>query len=147
MFQKILLPTDLSAEGERAFRTVSEFARERKAKLVLLHVVENVGSPPIGEKFKKPALVPGTRQELERVRAGLEERKQRLGGGLDLEIEVLVAPSVPHAIRDYAAQRGCDLIALSTHGRSGFRRLIVGSVTEALLRNVGIPVLVFPRQE
>jgi nucleotide-binding universal stress UspA family protein len=39
------------------------------------------------------------------------------------------------------------LIALSSHGRSGFRRLVMGSVAEAVLRHARVPVLVFPRQE
>ncbi|HXI36431.1 MAG TPA: universal stress protein, partial [Burkholderiales bacterium] len=62
-------------------------------------------------------------------------------------VEVRVAPSVALAIVDEAAQLGCDLIALSSHGRSGFRRLVLGSVTEAVLRRARMPVLVFPRQE
>jgi nucleotide-binding universal stress UspA family protein len=146
LFQKILLPTDLSTEGERAFQAVSELARGTGATVVLLHVVENVGAPPVGQTFPAPSLLPGTKQELEKARAGLAERRAKFPAGVEVVTEALVAPSVPHAIVDFAGKNGCDVVALSTHGRSGFRRLIVGSVAEAVLRSSRVPVLVFPRQ-
>jgi nucleotide-binding universal stress UspA family protein len=145
LLRKILLPTDLSSEGERAFAAVDELARANRASLVLLHVVENAGAHPLGEKRTAPALLAGTREELARVRELLEPRRKAFQA--QATVEVLVAPSVSHALCDYAAQNGISLIALSTHGRSGFRRLVMGSVAEAVLRNSRVPVLVFPRQE
>ncbi len=147
MFKKFLLPTDLSTEGERAFQAVAELARGRGASVVLLHVIENVGVVPVGSTFPAPSYLPGTKEELERVRAVLAERRAKFGQGIEVVTEALVAPSVPHAIADYALKNGCDVIALSTHGRSGFRRLIMGSVAEALMRSARVPVLIFPRQE
>lgn len=145
LIQKILLPTDLSSEGERAFAGVDELARANQASLVLLHVVENAGAHPLGEKRTAPTLLAGTREELARVRELLEPRRKAFQA--QTMVEVLVAPSVSHALCDYAAQNGISLIALSSHGRSGFRRLVMGSVAEAVLRSSRVPVLVFPRQE
>jgi nucleotide-binding universal stress UspA family protein len=145
--QKILLPTDLSPEGERAFQPVAELARERRARVVLLHVIENVGVAPVGEAFPRPSYLPGTVQELERTRAVLEQHRAKFPAGIEVTAEAITAPSVHHAIADYAVRNECDLIALSTHGRGGFRRLIMGSVAEAVLRHARVPVLVFPRQE
>ena len=143
--QKILLPTDLSAEGERAFTALDELARAHSATLVLLHVVENAGAHPVGEKRTAPTLLSGTKEEIERVRALLEARRKTLKA--EALVEVVVAPSVPHAVCDFAARNGISLIALSSHGRTGFRRLVMGSVAEAVLRSARVPVLVFPRQE
>ena len=145
LIQKILLPTDLSSEGERAFTAVDELARANQASVVLLHVVENAGAHPLGEKRTAPTLLAGTREELARVCELLEPRRKAFQA--QTTVEVLVAPSVSHALCDYAAQNGVSLIALSSHGRSGFRRLVMGSVAEAVLRNSRVPVLVFPRQE
>jgi len=146
-FRKILLPTDLSSEGERAFQAVTALAREHKATVVLLHVVENVGVAPVGLPLPVSSYLPGTKQELERVRTLLAERRKKFPAGVEVVTEALVAPSVPHAVVDCATQNGCDLIALSSHGRSGFRRLLVGSVAEAVLRAARVPVLVVPRQD
>lgn len=54
------------------------------------------------------------------------------------------AGEVAVAIDSEADQRGCDLIVLSTHGRSGLRRLVLGSVAEAVLRHAHMPVLAIP---
>ena len=144
--RKILLPIDFSEEGERALKAVGELAAVTHASVVLLHVIENVGIAPIGEAAPAPILLPGTTQELELSRKALEERRKRFPAGVEVATDALVAPSVPHAINDYAAKKGCDVIALSTHGRSGFRRMIMGSVAEAVLRGARVPVLAFPRQ-
>lgn len=145
LLRKILLPTDLSNEGERAFTDIDELARANKAALVLLHVIENAGAHPLGEKRTAPTLLAGTREEIERVRELLEPRRRSFKA--ETTVEILVAPSVPHALCDYAVQNAISLIALSSHGRTGFRRLVMGSVAEAVLRHSRVPVLVFPRQE
>jgi nucleotide-binding universal stress UspA family protein len=112
---------------------------------VLLHVIENAGAHPLGEKRTAPTLLAGTREEEARVRALLETRRKAFSA--ETSLAIVIAPSVAHAIADYAAENGLSVIALSSHGRSGFRRLVMGSVAEAVLRHARVPVLVFPRQE
>lgn len=146
-FKKILVPTDLSPEGERSYPLVAALARKLGAEVVLLHAIENVGVAPLGEGGLSPTYLPGTVEEITRARSVLAERHKKFFDGLKVTPEVVVVPSVAHAIVDQARERGCDVIALSTHGRSGFRRLIMGSVAEDVLRNSRVPVLVFPRQE
>jgi nucleotide-binding universal stress UspA family protein len=146
-FKKILVTTDLSSEAERAFPAVAALARKLGAEVVLLHAIENVGIAPVGEGGIAPSFLPGTKEEMARARTVLAEHHARSFEGVKVTPEVVVVPSVPHAICDHARDRGCDLIAISTHGRSGFRRLIMGSVAEAVLRHARVPVLVFPRQE
>lgn len=111
---------------------------------MLLHVVENVGIPPAAAHGP---YVPGTKQELELAERELGQRRARFPADVAVETRTLVAPSVAHAIADYASENRCDVIALSTHGRSGFRRLVMGSVAEAVLRHARVPVWVFPRAE
>jgi nucleotide-binding universal stress UspA family protein len=66
-----------------------------------------------------------------------------------LEVEVHVGPSTEVAkdVARFAEENGFDLIALSTHGRTGFRRMVLGSVAELVLRYAQVPVLCFPRHE
>ncbi len=144
---RILLPTDLSEEAERPFAAVSELAHRFGARIQLLHVVEDVAVGPSGDPLAPPIHIPGVAQEMKRAGAVLEQHKKKLGGGIDVSAEVISATSVPRAIASYATEHGFDLIALSTHGRSGFRRLIMGSVAETVLRHATVPVLVFTRQE
>ena len=146
-FRRILLPTDLSEEGERAFQTIGEIAKRTETSVVLLHVVEDIAVAPAGEAVAPAVHIPGVVEEMKRVRALLEERKKRFGPQVKVEVDVISASNVPRAIAQYALDKKCDLVALSTHGRSGFRRMIMGSVAEAMLRHARVPVLVFPRSE
>ena len=61
-------------------------------------------------------------------------------GGTDLE----VGADVAGAILRMAENHHVDLIALSTHGRTGLRRLVLGSVAETVVRRAALPVLTFP---
>jgi nucleotide-binding universal stress UspA family protein len=144
--RKILVTTDLSSEADRPLRAVAELARKYGARLELLHVVEDIAVGP-EDPLAPPVHLPGTLQELKQVRALLEEKKQLLGPGLEVSVQAISAASVPRAIAKHASEHGFDLIALSTHGRGGFRRLVLGSVAETVLRHASVPVLVFPRQE
>ena len=114
LFRKILLPTDLSPEGERAFAAMAELARALRPTVVLLHVVENAGAAPVGETFPRP-LVAGTKEELERVRKLLAERRGRFPADVEVITDAIVAPSVAQAVADYAKAKGCDSIVLSSH--------------------------------
>jgi nucleotide-binding universal stress UspA family protein len=64
---------------------------------------------------------------------------------LSLTLDIVAGSDTPRAIVGYAEKNDVDLIALSTHGRTGFRHLVLGSVAEAVIRHSHIPVLVFPR--
>ncbi len=140
---KILLTSDLSAESRRAFGPVMALARESGARILLLHVVEDVPIVPYGAPLAGPvpsmdrgAMVQGAKEALEKERAALT----------GLEVETLVVPSTNAAetIAEVATQQGVDMIALSSHGRTGLRRLVLGSVAESVVRHARVPVLVFP---
>lgn len=145
-FQRILLTTDLSEDALRAFGRVADLARDEEASLTLLHVVHDVIiPPPAGVPVATPLHAP----EVERKRSEATERLRELADrhfpGLEVDAVAVVATSAAEAITDYAREHGYDLIAMSTHGRSGFRRLVLGSVAEAVLRHADVPVLLFPK--
>jgi nucleotide-binding universal stress UspA family protein len=73
------------------------------------------------------------------------EKDRALFPGLDVKTEVLIASDAVRAILDYAAANHTDLIAMSRHGRTGWRRTVLGSVVDRVLRGSAIPVVVFPR--
>jgi nucleotide-binding universal stress UspA family protein len=61
---------------------------------------------------------------------------------LSLTTSVIVSPDVPSTILQEAEKEQCDLIALATHGRSGLRRVLMGSVTEHVVGHTTLPLLV-----
>ena len=146
-FQKILLTTDLSEESERAFAPVAELAAARGATVTLFHVVYDVAVAPHGAPLAPPIHPPDLQEQVEEARAALVRHRVKLPESLPVDLDVVSSDNVARAVADYAAEHGHDLIALSTPGRTGFRRLVLGSVAEAVLRHSHAPVRVFPRQD
>jgi len=124
-FSIILHPTDLSADWMAAFRVACGLAREG-ARLVVLHVMEK---PLVASKDYLAALNNRLR-EFEAPDAGVTLELQFEEGHAAAEI-LRVAEKV-----------GCDLIVMGSHGRTGLRRLVTGSVAEAVLRRASCSVLV-----
>ena len=140
----IVLTTDLSAESQRAFAPALQLAEKLGLSLVLLAVLEDVPFEPTGGGLMATYPDRGVvRKDWERM---LEELAQKLGTSVPVRTEVLDAMDVPRAICDYAHKHGAAYIAMATHGRSGLRRLLLGSVAEAVLRHSHVPVIVFPPQ-
>jgi nucleotide-binding universal stress UspA family protein len=143
----ILLMSDFSEEAARAYGPVSGLARTLRARITLLHVVQVLARVPYGAMAYGAIPVTSTEEDLKAARAGIERQRDLLGvggGGLEVAVDVVAADNVAKAIVDYASGHGADLIALSTHGRSGLRRVLLGSVSEEVLRRAHVPVLLFP---
>jgi nucleotide-binding universal stress UspA family protein len=145
--RRILVPTDLSKEGDRALPALAELAPRLGAEIVLLHVIENPLVRPLRAGAARTGYVAASPEQVEDVRPELEERVRGFPADVQVRAEVVTGPDVPAAIHGFAAAEGCDTIALSSHGRTGFRRFVLGSVAEEVLRGARVPVLVFPRQE
>lgn len=141
--QKILLTSDLSPESRRAFGPVLELARERGASILLVHIVEDIPIVPYGAPLAGPLPSLDRSAMLQGATEALEEERAALPG---VAVETLVLPSTNAAesIAEVASQQGVDLIAMSSHGRTGLRRLVLGSVAEGVVRHSRVPVLVFP---
>jgi nucleotide-binding universal stress UspA family protein len=81
------------------------------------------------------------------AKEAMKEYQSQVPEGSNIECEVISGQRIPDAINHYAAAHDVDLIALSTHGRTGWRHLALGSVAEAVLRQAEVPVITFPRKK
>ena len=146
-FSHILLTTDLCDESQRAFAPAAEMATAHNAKLTLLHVVHDVRIAPHGAPLAPPVSDPDVFGLMESVREGLEKQRKLLSADLNVECQVVSGGNIAETVAGYASEHDVDLIMLSTHGRTGFRRLVLGSVAESILHCAHVPVLCFPRPE
>jgi nucleotide-binding universal stress UspA family protein len=140
----ILIPSDLSTEALRPCLPIAGMARALGARVTLLHVTVDMpiaGFAAPGESLMVPS---DLKERLAAARAHLEKQRP-LFEGLDVAIDVITGLDPAEQIVEYANENGVDLIAMSTHGRTGFRHLVMGSVAEAVLRRSAIPVVSFPR--
>lgn len=144
---KILITTDFSELSKAGVRYGLEAAASWKAGVVVLHVA-NYGQALSGPASDADA---PTRSHYESLPKFIEERKKDLEGFLEdnfstlienLKVESVVAVGIPHEqIVEEAKKRDVDLIVMCTHGRSGLGHMLIGSVTEQVVRRAYCPVL------
>lgn len=141
--RKILLPTDFSGCANFALPYAAAIARAAKAKVICIHVVEPI-VPAVGYTgLAEPMPIADMSEQLE---VSAERELPRLIDcedlhGLDIE-EVIVHGDAAAEIVRVAAEHEVDLIVISSHGRTGFGRMIFGSTAEAVVRHASCPVLV-----
>lgn len=137
----IVLTTDLSETSRRAFAPCIALAAGLGLPITLLAVVEDLPFEPSGGGLM--ASYPDRAQ----IVADWETQLGKIAAELavpGLRTVVVDAMDVARAVVDFAAKEHADYIALASHGRSGLRRLLLGSVAEAVLRHSHVPVIVFP---
>jgi nucleotide-binding universal stress UspA family protein len=143
--QKIIAPTDFSPASALALDAAALLARQFDAEIVLLYVYDpSLLSPlyilPGAAALAAPTQEPrefesGARGELARL------RDERLVGVRHVELLVQQHANAAEGICEAARSTGADLIVLSTHGRTGLSHLLIGSVTERVVRHAPCPVL------
>lgn len=150
MFKKILVTTDLSSESAAAFPAAKNMAQALGASIELLAVVENPAQAALMYALDFPVL-PGSEvieQLIEKVKRDLQEIANKEFSGCNITTTVTEATGPIHlAIVDHSKKSGADLLIMSTHGRTGFTRLIIGSVAERVVRECPIPVLTVPSNQ
>jgi nucleotide-binding universal stress UspA family protein len=121
-----------------------DLARNQGATLALLHVcqVPTYAYFGGGVYVPSPELVETIRDDARRALQKLFDQASRRGVQVETHVEVGEPAS---DIVSWAQTHGCDLIVVGTHGRRGFRRLMLGSVAERVVRTAEVPVLIAPR--
>lgn len=132
MFKKILVPLDGSETAEAILPFAQEVAKTCDAELILVTAVQQVGV------WDAALTLQVMEKEEETAIQYLTDIVARLGG----KTRSLVVPGdAAEAILSTADKENADLLAISTHGRSGIRRFLFGSVATKLLEAAEVPVL------
>lgn len=144
MKKTIVLTTDFSDEAGRAFAPTLELAKKLDLSVTLLHVVPEIQAIPHGAPLAPPIGAPDLNLELEGAKGKLHKLAESFDTDVSIYHEVLSDVDLVSSIVEFAAERDAAFIALSTHGRTGLRHLILGSVAEQVLRHAKTPVVTFP---
>lgn len=147
MYEKILIPLDGSKVGEAAVPVIEELVSklkpEYKVEVTLIGVVTTTTYWVVAGEASVAVLY--TEKELEVIKRDVSEYMEKAGEGLRSKsaiVKTMVRVGNAAEEIDKAAQQiNADLIAMSTHGRSGLSRLAFGSVTAKVLRICRLPVL------
>jgi universal stress protein A len=140
-FTKILCPTDFSEPACKAIKAATELAQQFSSELILMHVV---GPVPVLETPTGLANFDVAAYQRELTASAEASLKTRLEKHVPESIvaQTRVVHGEPaHEIARVASEEEVDLIVVSTHGESGWRHRIFGSVTEKIIRLADCPVL------
>jgi nucleotide-binding universal stress UspA family protein len=145
MYRKILVPLDGSKVAEGVLPHAKDLAYSQGAELILLTVGAN---PAMDFAFSDPGLARSaiTEQE-ERTKNYISEIEDQLKAAGFRTSTVLRVGSVAEVILGVAEELGVDCIAMSTHGRTGPARWLLGSIADRVVHNSKVPVLLIRAQE
>ena len=136
-----LVPVDFSKGSELALKHAVKLAREKRSKLILVHVLSTMTLyPPEETLFPYHDII---RKDAENQfkklvrRAGLKPREFRA--------LILMAEDTARAIARQAKKSRASMIIMASHGRTGLQRLLLGSIAEKTLRYADCPVLIVKR--
>lgn len=136
--RKILCPTDFSEPSYKALKAANELALHFSAALVLVHVVPLVIDIPTSADFYIPSDVKTAQA---RAKKALQEVvEKRISEKVRIRTNVVVGDPGDEIVTT-AAGENADIIVIATHGLTGWRRLIFGSVAEKVVRLAPCPVL------
>ncbi len=145
MFKKVAVCLDGSKLAEQILPFVMAGATKFNSNVVLLRVLDVPSAVPYidGTPPDADIVTQESRKEEEDAGKYLDSVAISLRDeGLDVESVILHRISADEAILDYAAENEVDIIAMTTHGRSGLLRTVLGSTADSVVRKSGLPVMV-----
>jgi nucleotide-binding universal stress UspA family protein len=144
-FKKVLCPVDFSENSKVALSHAADLARASGGELVVLHVVEPIlypveyGMAPVPTVDLESTATANARTKLDEL---VQEYDQR---GIVVGTKVIFGRA-DSQICDFASEGDFDLIVLATHGLTGLKHLLLGSVAERVVRHATCPVLTVKRK-
>lgn len=139
-FKNILVPIDLSEKCETALLYAMALAEQCAARITVIYALR---LDIYAHDIPAGALDTVIKQSVSELGGTVERIKKKYKGSkkLSIKTEVVHGLSPAFTVSNYAEQKGTDLIVIHTHGRTGIKRLILGSVTERIVSHASCTVL------
>ena len=140
-FKKILVPVDFSEFSDKAAEYALFLAEKYRADITLLHAIVLFEEDFDEEEQLKMYEKIIQKKEKEREKQLESHRKTAKDRGIEVNSVLLRGISAASSILDYISDKDFDLVIMGTHGHAGFKKLLLGSVTEKVVRESPVPVL------
>lgn len=137
-FKRILVPVDFSEGSVDAFNLAVYFTKERDSKIILTHIISEpqITDPVYSSEYFTPSIIADLKDELE------EKIKSEYIGNRKNDIGIVIRRGYPPSeIVSLINENDADLVIMGTHGRKGLTHMLLGSVTEKIIRVSKIPVI------
>ncbi len=142
MFKRIIVPLDGSTRAERAIPLAARLARASEGSIILLRVVTEpfeFGSQVVSLSGFSSTSLDNDISIAKNYLAAIARRSELDGIGLKLKV---IKGSAAQRILDTQEEEQADLIVMCSHGNTGFRRVVIGSIAQKIVRHSKAPVLV-----
>ena len=140
--QSILVATDFSAAASAGLLKAADLAREVGAKVTVCHVLDPSPLAPIATRGSSSEQLEAEQDVEKAIHEALTEVIKKYFGDIErTKTALIISPNAADGICHYAGKEDTDLIVLSTHGRTGLAKLLIGSVAEKVVRHAPCPVL------
>jgi len=141
MFKNILVPFDLSSQSTRAFKVALDVAKKYNSKITLLTCIEGdawhhkyYDAKADSELIKKQEKV--SKKHLKELESLADKNN------VSITSNIIASKSVVRDIVTFAKSRKHDLVVIGSHGRTGFDKLLLGSVANGVSQKIRCPVLI-----
>jgi nucleotide-binding universal stress UspA family protein len=139
-WKKVLCPIDFSEPARAAMKAAVEVCRHMDAELTLFHSYELPGyTLPEGSIVTSPKMLQELADQAEAHLSEWGRAAEAMGGRRVATVKGIGEPAIE--IVEMSREGGFDLIVVGTHGRTGLRHALLGSVAERVVRRAGCPVL------
>ena len=140
MYETILVPTDGSPGARAAIERAVDLATRYDATIHALYVAD-VRMSPVSSEMGRETVLEMLEENDGKPTTAVLDRAEAAGVPAVERIEV----GVPHeVIERYVDEHGVDVVVMGTHGRTGLRHALLGSLTERVIRTLDVPVLAVP---
>lgn len=141
MFQNILVPVDLSNQSIRAFKVALDIAKKYNSKIIILTCIEkNISDQWYFELAINPQLLKKQSKDVKKHFEKLESIAKK--NNVSVKSKILTSRSPTNTIVTFAKSKKIDLVVMGSHGRTGFDKLILGSVANGVSQMVHCPILI-----
>ncbi|SEP19964.1 universal stress protein [Nitrosovibrio sp. Nv6] len=141
MYQRILVPVDGSPTSERALQEAIRLAQQQSAQLELVHIMGDIRLMDADSYINYAEMKETITSTGKKILAQAQTVVQQAGAAVEVKLLEARGERIASAIMEEARRWQADLIVIGTHGRTGFSRVLFGSVAEGVVRTAHIPVL------
>ena len=139
--EKILVPFDGSGYSQKAYEKALEIAEKFGSKILVVSVLQSKAAETAGVSLERMQEIQD--EEKDTATTMLKNlESQATAKNISFHMEVIINPSSADGIVTFAEKHNADLIVIGSHGRTGFRKIVLGSVANGVLAQAKCPVLI-----
>ena len=139
--KKILVPFDGSGYSEKAFEKGLEIAEKFESELIVMTVIQSKISDSAGMSLERMQEIQDEEEDMATTMLKKLEAKAS-AKNVSFSIKIIHNPSSSEGIVNYADSNSIDLVVMGSHGRTGFRKIVLGSVASGVVGHSKCPVLI-----